>query len=340
MAYTVRSEARPIAANFDGTIYVLEESSGAIRAEIWPALGFNCYRWNVASDGQALELLYSDPQFFETAKPTRSGIPILFPFPGRIRDGCFRWAGKSYQLPINDSKGNNAIHGFACRKPWRATAQGADHEAAWLTGEFWGSKDAPETLAVWPGDYRIRITYRLSARALRMEAAADNPGRTPLPFGLGYHPYFRVPMASGMSADHFFVEARASNYWEVENLLPDGKRPPVDGLRDLRRPRQFSELNLDDLLTGLEPAIIPGTGGLYLRGCLQQNPGFRALGILTDASFRELVVFTPPHRQAVCIEPYTSTGDAINLHERGIDAGLLVLEPGATWNGVVELRLD
>ena len=93
-------------------------------------------------------------------------------------------------------------------------------------------------------------------------------------------------------------------------------------------------------MTGLEPAIIPGTGGLYLRGCLQQNPGFRALGILTDASFRELVVFTPPHRQAVCIEPYTSTGDAINLHERGIDAGLLVLEPGATWNGVVELRLD
>ena len=31
-------------------------------------------------------------------KPTRSGFPILFPFPNRIRDGKFDWQGNTYQL--------------------------------------------------------------------------------------------------------------------------------------------------------------------------------------------------------------------------------------------------
>jgi aldose 1-epimerase len=55
--------------------------------------------------------------------------------------------------------------------------------------------------------------------------------------------------------------------------------------------------------------------------------------------FRELVVFTPPHRQAFCVEPYTCTTDAINLQTRGVDAGWLTLAPGTRFEAVVELRL-
>jgi aldose 1-epimerase len=56
--------------------------------------------------------------------------------------------------------------------------------------------------------------------------------------------------------------------------------------------------------------------------------------------FRELVAFTPPHRQAVCLEPYTCTTDAINLQQAGIDAGWRVLAPGASWSGDVELAFE
>ena len=45
------------------------------------------------------------------------------------------------------------------------------------------------------------------------------------------------------------------------------------------------------------------------------------------------MIFTPPHREAVCLEPYTCITDAINLHQQGKDAGLLVLSPGETWEG-------
>src|SRR5690348_14165763 len=195
MPYQVRSEQRPAADGLDGTVYTLEETAGEARIAVWPALGFNCFSWQARPGGRPLDLLYADPQLFDRPVPTRSGIPVLFPFPNRTRDGRFSWAGKEYQLPANDPAKKNAIHGFACRHPWRVVGQEQGRDGASITGEFCASVDAPEARPLWPSDYRLRVTYRLSARSLRVEAMVENPDRVPLPFGLGYHPYFRVPLA-------------------------------------------------------------------------------------------------------------------------------------------------
>ena len=69
-----------------------------------------------------------------------------------------------------------------------------------MTGEFRCSLDDPDSSALWPADHQIRLTVRLGDGALRLEADVYNPDRVPLPFGLGYHPYFRLPFttAAGM----------------------------------------------------------------------------------------------------------------------------------------------
>jgi aldose 1-epimerase len=301
-------------------VRVLEGGGGV--AEVCPALGFNCFRWSAGGT----ELLYCDPGFFTDGRPTRSGIPVLFPFPNRIRAGRFTWDGKDYQLPLNDSTSKNAIHGFACRKPWRVVDEGADGSSAWVTGEFQCSLDAPESRPFWPADHRIRITYRLQVNRLRVEALVENPGPVALPFGLGYHPYFLA------SADDP-VQAPARSYWQLEESLPTGKRLPVDAARDLTAPRRCADLQLDDGLTDLDEKRAPGAGVLLFRGRVHR------LWLHASRDFRELVAFTPPHRQAVCLEPYTCPTDAINLHQRGTDPGLLVLPPGGRWEGVVEMVL-
>jgi aldose 1-epimerase len=51
-----------------------------------------------------------------------------------------------------------------------------------------------------------------------------------------------------------------------------------------------------------------------------------------SGGFREIVAFTPPWATAVCLEPYTCVTDAINLQQKGIDAGLQVLPPGEAWD--------
>jgi aldose 1-epimerase len=325
MRYQVTTESRP-AADRDGTVYVLQGDGE--RAEVWPALGFNCYRWQTARG----EHLYADPQLFAGGSPTRSGVPVLFPFPNRVRDGRFTWNGKAYQLPPNDPSGKNAIHGFACRKPWRVVDHGADDGRAWLTAEFHGARDAPESLALWPADYRLRVTYQLSGGRLRIDALVDNPDRVPLPFGLGYHPYFQV------GGEDWTVQAGARSYWELQDSLPTGALRPVDAPRDLTAPRRFGDLQLDDVLTGVR-SLDGEQDGLRLVGVVA-DPAEVTLRLWAAPAFRELVAFTPPHRRAVCLEPYTCVTDAVNLQPRGVDAGLLVLPPGGRWSAAVEVLLS
>ena len=141
-AVPVGTRAEPGVTGRDPTVVVLREDGGT-RAEVWPALGFNCFRWHVPHGTEVLDLLYADPDLFGSGRPTRSGIPVLFPFPNRIRGGQFTWEGKTYQLPANDPAMKNAIHGFACRRPWRVVDQGTDGSTnAWVTGAFRGSADA------------------------------------------------------------------------------------------------------------------------------------------------------------------------------------------------------
>ncbi|MFN4259279.1 MAG: aldose 1-epimerase [Gemmataceae bacterium] len=336
MSFTIQTEKKAV-AQLDGTIYVLEDAASGARAEIWPALGFNCFRWQAPWQGQAVDLLYADPELFHNPVPTRSGIPILFPFPNRIRAGQFTWQGKDFTLPINDPAKANAIHGFACRHPWRIVAQGTTDSEAWLQGEFSSERDAGEARALWPAAYRLRVTVRLSLERLRLVMEVTNTSQAILPFGIGLHPYFSVPLVPGGTEAECWVQIPAHTYWELEANLPTGNRQPVDEAHDLTRPRKISDLQLDDALSGL-PGCGPGAiETLCLLGKLGQETPAAELTVRASPAFREVVVFNPPHRQAFCLEPYTCITDAINLQRQGIDAGLLSLPPGQQWTGHVEL---
>jgi aldose 1-epimerase len=338
MTFQMRTEVRP-ATGKEGTIYVLEETTGQARAEILPATGFNCFAWNVNQGGTNFDLLYSDPQLFHGGKPTRSGVPILFPFPNRIRDGRFTWAGKEYRLPLNDPSGKNAIHGFACTRTWRVVEHGADPAGAWVTGEFQGSVDAVDARGLWPADYLIRVTIRLEVRALHIQAVVENPDREPLPFGLGYHPYFHVPAVAGETGAEYRVQAGPSQLWDLRDGLPTGKLLPVDAARDLRNPRRLEELNLDNVFKSAPLGLSAKDGFVHQASVWRPGSKLDLVRLETAPAFRELVVFTPPHRQAICFEPYTCITDAINLQQQGVEGGLLVLAPGQRWQGEVRLAL-
>jgi len=311
------------------TVVVLEHAAGH-RVEVWPASGFNAFRWAVPGpDDHPLELLYADPALFTDGRPTRSGVPVLFPFPNRIAGATFAWAGRTYTLPVNDPAQKNAIHGFACRSPWDVIGEGADDRSAWVTGRHRSKLANP-----WPASYELTLTISLREDALRLDATVQADG--PLPFGLGYHPYFAVPFGPGLDAADCLVQVPAASFWELDAAIPTGSIRPVDPARDLNAARPFGEVQVDDVLTDLPPS--EPTDGLYLRGQVMGAPGL-VLQVLADAAFRDVVVFTPPHRHAFCIEPYTCPTDAVHLTEGGIACGWRTLAPGATATFAVEFRL-
>jgi aldose 1-epimerase len=330
MTFQITWKRCPNAFGLDDQVAVLGDANNTL--EVWPALGFNAHRWQVAGH----ELLYRNPQFFTDMRPTRSGFPILFPFPNRIRAGRFEWNRRSYQLPLNDPAARNAIHGFAAYRSWRIIDQGSDVACAWLTGEFHGARDAAETLELWPADYRLRVTYRLFDRVLRVEADADNPSTKSLPFGLGYHPYFLLSRFGGEEA---IVSLAAEKLWELTENLPTGVILDMGDDRKLRGDRNLLGVQLDDVLTDLRPIAFDQEDQLGLVGVVQHPAAERMLTLWVGKDFRELVAFTPPHREALCLEPYTCTTDAVNLAQRGVDAGWRVLQPGEHWQSVVEVHL-
>ncbi|MCE9547241.1 MAG: hypothetical protein K8T25_17355, partial [Planctomycetia bacterium] len=58
----------------------------------------------------------------------------------------------------------------------------------------------------------------------------------------------------------------------------------------------------------------------------------RSLKVTFDDTYRECVLYTPGHREAFCIEPYTCVPDAYRLQAAGCDTGLRVLPPGGTFS--------
>ena len=75
---------------------------------------------------------------------------------------------------------------------------------------------------------------------------------------------------------------------------------------------------------------------------MDESAGLEIVQACDAKAFRELVIYAPPNRPAVCMEPYTCTTDAINLEQRGIDAGWRVLEPGEmfeTWISISARRV-
>ena len=332
---TTRHEA---AGGRPGEVYELADEAGACRAEVWPAWGFNCLRWQVRQpDGSWGDLLYHAPDWETNPVPTRSGHPVLFPFPGRMRAGRFTFEGKEYQLPLTDSSKKHAIHGFTPRNRWRAEDAAAGAASVSVTGRF--EVPAGDPAGVWPGPCALLIRYELSAARFRVVATVQNLGDGSVPFGLGYHPYFRLPGVTDPDVSRYVLQANVGRVWDVDaDNLPTGATRDVPAELDFRQPRAVGGAALDHVFTGITSE--PGADGLRELAVLSHPDAAGRLRIMADPAFRELVLFTPLHRQAVAIEPYTCSADAANLAARGVDSGWRTVPPGGSWAAAVEYRWE
>lgn len=317
------------AGDRSGDVYEL--TAGDARAEVWPMWGFNCIKWQVKQGDEWASIMFHMPDWESNPVPTRSGNPILFPFPGRLRDGRLTFDGKTYQLPLNDSTKQHAIHGFTPRNPWQVIDQFHGTDAAMITGLFHLPYSLPEAVGLWP-DFTLEVTYTLYPNKLQVGAKVKNPGPGRLPFGLGYHGYFQLP---GADADigTSVLQANVAEIWDAENNLPTGTRSAPPAELDFQTPKPIGATALDNVFGKVTGSA---RDGLTEIAVLTHPTATGKLRVLADASFRELVLFTPAHRKAVAIEPYTCSADAGNFAARGIDSGWRVLDPGGEWTGTVE----
>lgn len=304
------------------------------QAKIAADVGFNCFSLEMPFGDGPCELFWADPDFLTgPTRPAGSGIPILFPFPGRVRGGKFHYKGQQYEIPAGDGRGN-AIHGLVLDRPWEVTSQ----EAASVTARFHAAEHAPEVLAMWPADFEISCRYEVRPHVLHCQLKISNPGQKPLPYGLGTHPYFRVRLTKAGDAAACKVTVPAAEFWELTDLIPTGMKLQVDPPRDLAAGKPFAETNLDDVLTSLSAEAD------MVRTSIRDDAAGRTLWYEFPNWFRECVVYNPPHREAICIEPYSCVPGAIGDVLRGeLDAemfGIKFLQPGESREMEILLRVE
>lgn len=143
---------------------------------------------------------------------------VLAPWPNRIADGGYEFAGRSLQLPITEAEQSTALHGLVADVRWSLTER--TDASARLETLIVPSADYPFSLA-------LTLDYELSERGLSVRAGARSTGNTAAPFGFGFHPWFD-PGADAVDEAQLVVPART--WIETDDrLIPTGARPFDDG---------------------------------------------------------------------------------------------------------------
>lgn len=145
-----------------------------VTARVAPARG--AIVTSLAIDGR--DLLYMDrATLLDGTKSVRGGIPLLFPFAGRLEGDRLVHAGTVMKQ-----------HGFARNRPWTV----AELQPGMLRLAL---EDDAETRAAYPHAFRLEQTVTLLPRGVHVELLIQNRGMTPMPIAPGWHPYFACAAA-------------------------------------------------------------------------------------------------------------------------------------------------
>jgi aldose 1-epimerase len=305
----------------------IQSDDGRSSARILPEVGFNCFEWKIDDADHEVNVIWAQPDFDQgQQRASSAGIPLLFPFPGRIQHAKFSWQGKDYVLTEGDHRGN-AIHGFVFNRPWQVT----EKELESVTGCFRSSDFGDELKNQWPSPFEIEVTYHLkTATCLESLICVRNPGTQGLPFGIGLHPYFRTPF-DDRELNKYRLHCPIHEEWELKDLIPTGRVHPVPNPADFRTGLDVDTASFDSVF---------GKASEKPAHEFSINSDRHKLVVEFDrAQFPYTVVYTPGHKEAICIEPYSCVPNPFTLKEQGIDSGLNVLEPGAQWKTTVRYKL-
>ncbi|NJK61203.1 MAG: aldose epimerase, partial [Oscillatoriales cyanobacterium SM2_1_8] len=251
-------------------------------------------RWRRGQD-----IFYMDEERFrDPALSVRGGNPVLFPICGNLAGDRYTLDGQTYALPQ---------HGFARNRPWQVVAQSVDDEGAQLTV---GLTASPETRTGYPFDFDLQLTYRLQGAALVLTATVANHGDRPLPFCLGFHPYFAVADKTALQLD---IPATA---W----VSKSGETQEFTGTLD------WDQAEIDIAFADLQ------------NHTASVQTGDRRLTLTFDPTYTVLVFWTVQGKPFYCLEPWSAPRNAFNPDPGQPDRRQWV-EPGQTHTNTLKYEL-
>lgn len=280
---------------------MIQLAAGQARAEVLPDLGAGLAGLFV--DGHSVLRPWSG---VVADGPFALAMNLLAPFSNRI-SGSFSLAGTTHHLTPNLAGEAFPIHGDAFQRVW-AVAEQDDNSVTLILedGEF------------DPFRYHAKVSYRLTPNALTVRLAVTSRTDRPLPFGLGFHPWF--PRNSDTK-----LRFQATGYWpEDSRHLPSTTAPvPLP-----------AHLNFATLAALPIDWINAGFSGWL--GVAQIAQGPEAVSVVIKADLLTAILFSPSSAaEFFCFEPVSHP---VNAHNLPGMPGLTLLAAGETLTA--EMTLD
>ena len=258
------------------------------------------------------------------------GTPLL-PWPNRLEDGNYTFAGTAYQLPLTEPAKHNAIHGLVRWSNWSPRER--EHDMVEL-----GVVLHPQPGYPFPLDISIR--YQLTETptevrrsGLSVRSTVTNLGEVPCPFASGQHPY----LAAGAGlVDEATLWLDAASWLPTDiRGLPTGTEPVDNSPLDFREARPIGGTRIDHAYTGL------GRDANGLAWVVLTEPGGQSSRLWADHTYPYVQLYTgdtqpePRRRRGLAVEPMTSAPNAFRTGE-----GLVVLQPGVPFTSEWGIQPD
>lgn len=242
--------------------------------------------------------------------PGSAGCYPLVPFSNRIENARFDAAGHPIALFAHPLGRPHAIHGFGWIAGWTV----ADQTPASATLVYTHAADA------WPWPFEARQHFTLDANGFTVAMSLQNLGDTPMPAGLGFHPFFPRPDGTRLTT------CTRTHWLSRPDRIPVGEEASAG-------PLDFSAGPI--LPTGLDDGFSGWNGEATLH---YGNWGLRIEG---RDGLDHLVIYAPDGYDFCCIEPVSHVTNAANLPPtEHAHAGWRLLAPQARWEVSMHLSVQ
>ncbi len=241
--------------------------------------------------------------------------PFLFPVVARQLNDSYYLNGRRYEMPM---------HGFAKDRDFEITDQKADSVTLTL-------HEDEETLSWYPFRFTVKTTFSLCGRELHVSHTVENNSNSDMPFSIGEHPGFAIPMEPGESIEDYYLDFSHTEMAErfyLDDEIICGSEPYLNGNI---LPIRYDTFNRGALIfKGLRSDRVTLRGRNHSRSVSVDLSDWRYLGI-----------WAKPHAEYVCIEPWNGLASSVdsssNIWEK---EGIMCLAPKKNRRFTMNIRFD
>lgn len=275
-------------------------------------------KYNINYNNTDLDILdgFASSEEFVYSKGARCWI--MAPFANRLPDGKYSFEGNDYKVnPIPPR--NYVIHGFTAFETF--SIEEVNEETDSISVELVNKKTRPGVFEGYPFALDVQVSFKLEENRLTVEVEGCNRGDVPLPFGSGWHPYFKT---GDGGIDHLILTMNAGKIIRL-----DEKYFPLQGNLAYASVDDYPELNFSSKIDEGVRRINKRKLDTCYDGLVKDDDGFSRASILDPDNGLKLSMFqeggvtlafsgdslsTRP-RKSVALEPMQFITNAFNRSE-------------------------